>query len=334
MPLIFTPLTTDSFHRANESPINPTAWLTIGGLPGTDQLEIVNNVCVTTTQDQADGTAQNIAITWPENQFVSLMIPSLGDNGTEFLYLRGATGANPLTPCYRLTVTGSIGTAPGSFFYIVDAVSAPPLTVEYTWADFLPLNFHPNDVFTFAVSGQSNGNLFVYQNEELLFEGALNLNPVQIIASGEPGFQLASESDPPLQSDAEAINFVGGSVSSVPSAGTVVHGRFKGSGTSAASIVQSAFPQNFRKKLDLMQVISGNGGKLVWKLDCAGNVTVNPTSGTNGTVLGEFVGDSWTQTFVENNSNPYQLDLIQIADPGENVLWFLDYTGAAHSTQN
>jgi hypothetical protein len=331
MALILTPLTSDPLSGPNLNPINPAAWLDVGGgLPATDQLEILNHVCVTTVQVQADGTTQNIAINWPANQFISLQIVELGDNGTVFMYVRG--GLN-LLPCYRLTVSGSIGVAPGTFQIIVDAPfveSGEP----FTWFGPAPLNFTPGDIFTLAVSGQNNGSLYVFQNGSLIFTGALSLNPEGILASGPPGFQLASESDPPLQSDAEVINFVGGSVTSAPSAGTVVHGRFKGSGNTASAVVQSAFPQNNRKKLDLMQIISPNGGALVWKLDCAGNVTVNPTFGTNGTVLGEFVGDSWDEAFIENNSNPYSLDLIQIADPGENVLWFLDYTGAANSTQN
>jgi hypothetical protein len=332
MALIFTPLTSDPLSGSNLNPINPAAWFDVGGgLPATDQLEILNHVCVTTVQVQADGTSQNIAIPWQANQFVSFQIVRLGDNGTVFMYNRG--GLN-FFPCYRLTVSGSIGVAPGTFQIIVDAPFQEGSGEPFTWFGPAPLNFTPGDIFTLAVVGQSNGTLLAYQNGKLLFQGALNLNPQGIYASGQPGFQLASESVPPLQSDAEVINFVGGSVTSVPSVGTVVHGLFKGAGNSASAVVQSAFPQNTRKKLDLMQIISPNGGALVWKLDCAGNVTVNPTFGTNGTVLGEFVGDSWNQAFVENNSNPYSLDLIQIADPGGTVLWFLDFTGAANSTQN
>jgi hypothetical protein len=83
-------------------------------------------------------------------------------------------------------------------------------------------------------------------------------------------------------------------------------------------------------KLDLMQIVNPNGGQLVWKLDSQGNVVVNPASGTDGTLLGQFLGSSWTEAFIENNTNPYQFDIIQVANEYQ-VVWWLDYSGTVHT---
>jgi len=114
------------------------------------------------------------------------------------------------------------------------------------------------------------------------------------------------------------------SISVGPTLQTIIQGRFKGTG------VTTAFPQNTRKKLDLMQIVNPQGGQLVWKLDANGVVNTNPTGGSNGTVLGQFPGTSWNQAFVQNNTNPYLFDIIQVANEYK-VVWWLDHTGTAHT---
>lgn len=109
-----------------------------------------------------------------------------------------------------------------------------------------------------------------------------------------------------------------------PTLQTIIQGRFKGTS------VTNAFPQNNKMKLDLMQIVNPNGGQLVWKLDYQGNVVVNPASGTDGTLLGQFLGSSWTEAFIENNTNPYQFDIIQVANEYQ-VVWWLDYSGTVHT---
>jgi hypothetical protein len=82
----------------------------------------------------------------------------------------------------------------------------------------------------------------------------------------------------------------------------------------------------------LIQIVEAGSGTVVWKLDYQGNVIVNPTSWTNGTVLGSTPGSSWTEAFIENNTNIYQQDLIQIVSTrGGGCLWKLDWTGTVYS---
>ena len=70
MALSFTPIVSDNFQRANESPLNPAHWHSVGGLPTNDQLEILNDVCTTTVQVQADGQATYIDDSLPNDQYI------------------------------------------------------------------------------------------------------------------------------------------------------------------------------------------------------------------------------------------------------------------------
>jgi len=149
-----------------------------------------------------------------------------------------------------------------------------------------------------------------------LYTGPITLAVTQTVKA------IAIQSGSINSSIAEADYVI--SISVGPTLQTIIQGRFKGTG------VTTAFPQNTRKKLDLMQIVNPQGGQLVWKLDANGVVNTNPTGGSNGTVLGQFLGTSWNQTFVQNNTNPYSFDIIQVANEYK-VVWWLDHTGTAHT---
>jgi len=95
--------------------------------------------------------------------------------------------------------------------------------------------------------------------------------------------------------------------------------------------VQGAFSQNGSNQFDLLQIINPRGGQVVWKLDYTGTVTANPLSWTKDTILGRIPGANWAACFQQNNTNPYNLDILQIMDEGGAVVWLLDYTGTVYS---
>jgi hypothetical protein len=168
----------------------------------------------------------------------------------------------------------------------------------------------------------SNGNYSI----ESLTNGSYTITPP--IVAGYL-FSPSSLSETISGASISNANFT---VSIFPTPGTVILGKFSGAGNSTAAIVQSAFPQSKGQTLDLIQIIDPGSGVCVWNLNHLGIVNSTNPSPTNGTVLGVFLGSSWTECFIENNSNPYQLDLIQIVNiRGGGCLWKLDYTGTVYS---
>jgi hypothetical protein len=127
-----------------------------------------------------------------------------------------------------------------------------------------------------------------------------------------------------------AISGVNFTAVNPPTNGVIIQGQFVNQ-SNISNAIMGAFPQNAnRYQLDLIQVIA-TGGQVVWKLDYTGTITVNPTSWTKGTLLGQFQGASFSACFQQNNTNPYHLDILQIRDQGGSVVWWLDWTGTVNS---
>jgi hypothetical protein len=151
----------------------------------------------------------------------------------------------------------------------------------------------------YLISGLNNGTYQLYAHATgYLFTPAPQ---VEVLA----GFSPSGVDFTPTQATPQAI----------------IVGRYEGTSVGAA------FPQN-KKQLDLVQI--EYQGIVVWNLNYAGVVTANPATWTKGTILGQFYGSSWTECFVENNTNPGEQDLIQVMDPGGDVVWLLDYTGTTY----
>lgn len=98
---------------------------------------------------------------------------------------------------------------------------------------------------------------------------------------------------------------------------TIAPGQYGGN-----SLAQAFFNPS---KLDLMQVVN-EGGKVVWNLTWSGIATVNPNSSTLKAMLGRYEGQSFAAAF----PNPYSKDVLQIIGQGDNVVFWVDHTGAAH----
>ena len=216
MSLIYTPIATDTFQRANENPLNPANWFTIGGLPTTDQLAIVSDLCVSTVTQQGDGTATYIGAVTPNDQYCSIQLVNLTFSGTVSLYLRGASAS--LGSAYVMEISGPFNNASPDTGAILTVHQLDPAggSIIHTWVDEHPILIQQNDVMRFGIQGQSAGNWFLSQNGIQISTGRLNDSP-SVTPSGVTGLQL---SDPDLvQSDAGVKNFVMGSVSGTAGGG-------------------------------------------------------------------------------------------------------------------
>ena len=100
----------------------------------------------------------------------------------------------------------------------------------------------------------------------------------------------------------------------MPATSQALIGRYRGTS------IQTAFLNPLQ--LDLIQ-IADHGGDVIWKLDSNGTVTQNPTSQTQGTIIGKFLGSNFQNAFY----NLDQLDVIQISTFGGGIVWYLNYEG-------
>ena len=120
---------------------------------------------------------------------------------------------------------------------------------------------------------------------------------------------------------------------------TAVIGRYFGSSlvnAFAYAGTQGVAPPN----LDLIQIVNPGVGLTATPIcdinvDYTGavhNPAVNPTNGTRIGVFFSTVasGGSTAQFFANAFANPSQLDIIQAANDGGNISYWLDYLGVAH----
>src|ERR1700679_3105237 len=214
----FIPLFEDSGSEGNEAPLNPANWFMIGvngpgQLPEFDELMVLNGRITTSVQVECDGQAAcNVIL--PANQYCQVTVKEMDITSGGFLYLRGDTGY--FNAVYALGFSGPLdGSNTGT--WTMYAINQGGGNVAFTWVDANPLNLLSGDVVTFAVEGDiSTGALFFYQNDILVFQGALNLNPEAntMNAVGLVGMQLDVFSDAPMSSEVGVINFRAGAFSS------------------------------------------------------------------------------------------------------------------------
>jgi hypothetical protein len=220
----FVPLFEEPGTGPNASPLPPANWNSIGidgpgGLPEFDQLQTLNGRLTTTVEVQDDGQAQCTAVL-PDNQYCSIQVKEMLSTSSCFLYLRGDAY---LLNCLAMFIIGPLdgsGAAQYGVFTVEDGGGGN----SFDWVTSDPINLLTNDVITFAVEGGiTTGNLFVYQNNTLLFTGALNLNPDagSTTPGGFCGLQLDTQSDSPDPADVGMLHFIAGSFSSAGPGGLV-----------------------------------------------------------------------------------------------------------------
>jgi hypothetical protein len=181
---------------------------------------------------------------------------------------------------------------------------------------------------TVSYSGAASGSVTADGSGNFTITGLGDGNYTITASLDDYGFSPANRFEILNGNNITGVDFT---VSLGPTTRTIIEGKYQNQGNQS-NAVMGAFPQNAnRQQLDLIQIIA-TGGQIVWKLDYTGTVTVNPTSWTKGTLLGQFAGASWTACFQQNNTNPYDYDILQIRDTGGQVVWWLDYTGTVYST--
>lgn len=86
MPLIFTQLAADSFHRADENPLDPAKWSldTAGNSP----LQVVSDKCIASAVTGCDDFYTDAD--WPGNQWAEVELTDLAPDTTAVLLLRSA----------------------------------------------------------------------------------------------------------------------------------------------------------------------------------------------------------------------------------------------------
>ena len=214
----FTQAFEDTFNRANESPLNPTNWYSVGvqgpgQLPTYDNLEVLSDACTTTTSVQDDGQATLLALAASQDQFLQVTTQNWPQYVAFAMYARcGQPYIDPAYTCYVSSVFDvTIGYAFSSLsIYNLDSSGSG---FNYDFLGILPIISNSGDVFAWAAVGQTNGFLYCLQNGNLLFMQPTNLNPQDGIDqpySGVVGLQLSTENSPPNPGDISIINFITG----------------------------------------------------------------------------------------------------------------------------
>lgn len=103
---VLVPLASDSFVRANESPLNPAKWTIASGVAG-DGDQIVSNL-VEAQSLTAAGVEYYSGITWPANQYASVVVEASAGVGIVGVFARGQAGS---ISGYAFALTGPTGAA-------------------------------------------------------------------------------------------------------------------------------------------------------------------------------------------------------------------------------
>jgi hypothetical protein len=196
----FTPQLTEACTGANQAPLDPTHWNSIGDgdygqLPMYDELQVLNKQCSTTTQVQDDGQG-NIKTTAgvdSTNQYITYTIAafsSASEDSVIWTYLR--TGAY-LAPSYALTLYGKPGSTGDNGRFQILQYGPTGGTITYQWS-VTGINFVVGDTITFAVYGSgSTGHWYVFHNGKLAASHLLDEAGLDnVLTSGQVGMQIDS----------------------------------------------------------------------------------------------------------------------------------------------
>jgi hypothetical protein len=329
MSLILTPLASDNFQRANESPLASPPWSAPVGFFSGYGLQIINNLCeLQTAGPYNSGIEFYTGASAPNDQYCSARLTNLSAGWVPLITGLLALGVRTVGPVNNLFLGtgyyaqlsnqgsgwGASSNGYASLTVVINDSYDGPLD-----ADISGFQMNPNDVYVWAVVGTK---LYFLQNGIELWSGTDTT-----LSSGQPALGGAAA----VLSDFQVSNFAMGraSISAGPTKGTIL-GQYPNIGGNS-NPVQGAFPQNHRRQDDLLQITTPNGGLVVWKMDYTGAVSVNPSSWTKNTVLGQRRGASWADAFQLNNANPYNFDVLQIVDEGGGVVWYLDSQGNVYS---
>src|SRR5882724_8891009 len=145
-PLKLTSLIIDPLQGPNQNPLDPAHWIST---PRIDKLQILNNECVTTVLDQADGTMWNTQVLTADC-FVEVQVNRIRKFGALFIYLATVNAGNTdLTKVYDSAFFTSDGV---NYFFQVEQITLPGTIV---WrGPNIPFIFKNADKLAVAVVGK------------------------------------------------------------------------------------------------------------------------------------------------------------------------------------
>jgi hypothetical protein len=232
---VFTPIFSDSFQRANETPLGSTVghqqWSPPNGSPGlitSTYPEILNDQAISELNGTLDGTAVYLDVApypvLPADQFCQWTFKTL-KNGNAWIYVRSTlpgtgSGNNALEVNWSFFAINGAGVR-GWGFAPEDDNSG---NIPYNFVPFQPWPVSEGDTWAVGIAGQGvNSVAYVFVNGVCIWQGSLAPNPDlnKMLPNGTVGIQINPYSTPPLASDIGIINFVSGAFSvtspSVPS---------------------------------------------------------------------------------------------------------------------
>lgn len=215
---IYTTLVSDTFHRANESPLNPAVWTNTENVWAT-ALQIVSDECVCTQggPNNLESVGTPTSVEWPDNQWAQVQVDAcvfVSYTGFNFAsVLLGVRGQNPTdgmagsTPenSYILEIDGPLGSGCQVFLYMIAAgnpitffvgnIDGTPAVMTINQGDIVRLEMFGNQL-TFKINGNTVGTF-----------------TDNTYAHGKPTIKLFGDTQ---ISDAQVSNFSGGLISSSP----------------------------------------------------------------------------------------------------------------------
>lgn len=188
MPLVYTTLASDTFHRANENPLNPTVW-SDDPAHVNSPLEIISNQACPVN---AQGIGVYIGIAWPNNQWAEMEINACSDNNaSDLLVMRRTDFHNAIA----IEIDGPLGSgATFSFFEEVNEVA----TVWFSET----MTVNPGDI----IRMECLGNIITAKLNGVI----VAVSPPALNASGNAAINLFYDTTP---TDCQVSNFRGGSIS-------------------------------------------------------------------------------------------------------------------------
>ena len=187
-------------------------------------------------------------------------------------------------------------------------------------------------------SGTSSGSVIADGSGNYTISGLAN-GSVELITPSLTGntFTPSSQSETIASASQAGVNFSAGA--NMAATLTASIGRYFGS--SILNAFAYAGTQGIAEpNLDLIQIVNSGLGTTSTpvcdvNVDYKGvvhNPALNPTNGTRIGVFFSTVasGGTTAQFFANAFANPSQLDIIQVANDGGNISYWLDYLGVAH----
>ena len=192
----YTTLFADSFHRADENPVNPLWWTANNN---EQPCQILSDELVCNVAADKESTARNIVITWPANQWCELQIDVLHGGASYPNSGVVLVGRAFNSTGYAFAIGGPLGQNPptDSYFQLYSLINGSLGTL------------FDSESYTFNVGDKIRVECFEDQISFLVNDTKLGTYADSSIASGAPDIALYYDVG---VTDTQVSNFRGGSI--------------------------------------------------------------------------------------------------------------------------